>query len=184
MHHDEIPGLVTISYDIALKPWQNDPDEYSVRVMASIMAYVNGRNDPDETVAAGHIELTVIKLAEVTNDKMMLSDVFDACGLPVLFSSLFDDTGLRTDLEIDFIPGDVVFIRSVKLAPKYLRTRLFFQAVETTLAAIATIGLVAAIKDTLDLGKREWTQLGFELIPGTDFIYRDNYSVHPDRKAY
>jgi hypothetical protein len=184
MHHDEIPGLVRISYDIALKPWQNDPDEYSLPVTASIMAYVNGHADPDKTVAAGHIELTVIKLAEVTNDKMMLSDVLDACGLAILFSCLFDEAGLRTDLEIDFIPGDIVFIRSIKLAPEYLRTRLFFQAVETTLAAVATIGLVLAIKDTLDLGKREWTQMGFELIPGTDFIYRDNYSVHPDRKAY
>ena len=184
MHHDEVPGLVRISYDISLKPWQNDPDEYSVPATAFIMAYTNGQNGPDETVPAGRIELTVIKLAEVTNDKMMLSDVFDACGLSVLFSCLFDDTGLRTDLEIDFIPGDIVFIRSITLEPKYLRTRLFFQAVETTLAAIAAIGLVAAIKDTLDLGKREWTQMGFELIPGTDFIYRDNYSVHPDRKAY
>ena len=184
MHHDEVPGLVRISYDISLKPWQNAPDEYSVPATALIMAYTNGHNDPDETVPAGHIDLTVIKLAEVTNDKMMLSDVFGACGLSVLFSCLFDDAGLRTDLEVNFIPGDIVFIRSVILEPEYVRTRMFLQAVEATLAAMAAIGLVAAIKNTLDLGKREWTQMGFELIPGTDFIYRDNYSVHPDMKAY
>ena len=42
------------------------------------------RSDPDALAAAGQIELTVIKLAEVTNDKMMLSDVFDDCGLKFL----------------------------------------------------------------------------------------------------
>jgi hypothetical protein len=184
MQHDEIPGSVKFSFAIGLKPWQNEPEAYSLPIDGTIMVCREDQKDPDALTAAGHIELTVIKVAEVTNEKMMLSDVFGDCGLDAVYSVLFDQTGLREDLEIDFIPGDIVYIRSVKLAPKYLRTRLFFQAVEATIAAFASMGLVVAIKDTLDRGKREWTQMGFELIPGTDFVYRDNYSIHPNLKAY
>ena len=183
MDNDEATGSVKFSYSLGLKPWQGDPTEYYVPLQGTIIVARNDEEDEDALTAAGQIELTIIKAAEVTNEQMMLPAVFDDCGLDAVFSALYDDSGLRSDLEIDLIPGDIVFIQSIQLAPKYMRTRLFFQAVETTIAAFASMGLVVATKNTLDRGNQEWTQMGFELIPGTDFVYRDNYSIHPNRKA-
>jgi len=172
---------MSFSCSLGLRPWGNDPSDYSVEVQGTIMLSADDEDDPDALVDAGKIELTIIKVAEVAEDPTMMMYVFDDCALNELYAALYNEAGLRKDLETNAVPGDIVFIESIQLDPKYLRTSLFVQAVETTIAAFASMGLVAASKGTLDRGNQEWDQMGFVLIPGTDFVFRDNQSFESNR---
>jgi hypothetical protein len=182
--NEEIIGYVRYPLSCPLKPWNQDPDDYYLPIEATIIASID--EDVEET--AGELHLVVIKMAEAINDHVKLYDVFDACSadLEELYHALFNAEGAaKEELRIECAPAcDILYIDSVKLVPKYASTRLFFQALEAAIATLASQGLTVAYMRTLDLGGNEWTRCGFEVVPGTDIVFRDNVRIRTDRKAY
>ncbi len=61
---------------------------------------------------------------------------------------------------------------------------MLLQILETTIATFATQGLIVARMNTLNVGDNEWTACGFEDVPGTAIVFRDNVRLLPDRKLF
>jgi hypothetical protein len=97
---------------------------------------------------------------------------------------LEENDTFRLDLKIDAPLGDILFIDSIQLNPKYARTTLAWRSLEAAFATFASVGVVVAYAATLDQCPGEWSACGFERVSGTEIVYRDNYGIHPDRKAY
>lgn len=184
MSDDEVIGTVRLAFAIGLKPW-DDPTAYSFPVRGEIVACLDVPDDPHAVETAGRIGLTVIKFTEAYNDDVELADVFYEAGLPDVYSTFFDkEEDFKKPLDNRILPGDIVFIESVTLEPKFSRTRLLVQTVESIIPSFSSLSLTIARKTTLDHGQREWLQLGFELTEGSEFVYRDNVELDPRRKAY
>lgn len=185
MNDNEVTGSVRFSFSVGLKPWNDEPTEYFLPVEGEIIACLNVPGDPDATEVAGRIELKVIKFAEAFNDHVDLSDVFHEASLGSVYLALFNQKGsFKKKLDISLLPGEVIFIDAITLEPKYQPTRLLLQAVESVIPALSSMGLVVACRETLDRGNKEWKRLGFDRVPRTDFIYRDDFNINPTRKAY
>lgn len=185
MNQVEVIGSVKFSMSCGLKPWQKDPDEYWQSVEGKVIASVDKEEDPDAIETAGDLQLVVIKMAEAVNDHVSLHQVFDAHSIDLeeLYHALFDeDEGFKKDLQIECGPSDILYVDSVKLRPKYKSSLLFFQALESAIAMFASQGLIVAHMSTLNLGDNEWTRCGFEVVPGTAIVFRDNVRLDPRRK--
>ena len=185
MNNDEVIGSVRFSFSVGLKPWNEEPIEYFFPVEGTIVSNINVAGDSAATEDAGQIAIKVIKFHEAFNDHMDMADIFHKADLGVVHSSLFNKKwDFKKKLEIALLPGEIIFIDAITLEPKYQPTRLLLQTVETIIPALSSMVLVVARRETLDLGRKGWKQLAFDPVPGTDFVYRDDFHVNPRQKAY
>lgn len=185
MNDDEVTGMIQFSFATSLKPWGGDPTRYWFPATGEIVADLDSPDDSDATEAAGRMELKIIRFSEAYNDHVDLSDVFYEAGLGAVYVAMFNSRGgIKKQLDIDLLPGEVIFINAIQLEAKYRPTPLLLQTVEGMIGALTSMGLIVACRDTLDLGNKEWKQLGFDRVPRTQFIYRDDYGMNPRRKAY
>lgn len=182
MNDDEVIGSIRVSFSVGLKPWNDDPTEYLLAAKGEIVAALDA---PGTTEIAGQIEATIIKFSEAINDRMDLGDIFHEASLGDVHSALFRKKGdFKRKLNIGLLPGEIIFIETISLEPKYQPTHILLQSVEAIIPALSSMGLVVARQATLDRGKDEWKTLAFDPIPGTDFVYRDDINVNPRRKPY
>jgi hypothetical protein len=187
MNTAEAIGAITFSLSCGLKPWGEDPEEYWLPVTGKIVVSAGDDADPDAEATAGDLRLVVVKMGEVINDHVSLQQVFDAHSQELLdiYDAVFDGDGhAKEELRIECVPCDILFVESVNLKPKFRSPTLLLQILETTIATFATQGLVLARMNTLNMGDNEWTTCGFEDVPGTTVVFRDNVRIHPDRKLY
>jgi hypothetical protein len=185
MNNDEVIGSVRLSFSVGLKPWNDEPIEYFFPVEGTIIGCLDVPGDSDATEVAGRIAAKVIKFHEAFNDHMDMADIFNKAELGLVHSALFNKKGdFKKKLDIALLPGEIIFIDAITLEPKYQATRLLLQTVETIMPALSPMGLVIARRETLDRGRKEWKQLAFDPVPGTDFVYRDDFHVNPRHKAY
>jgi hypothetical protein len=181
----ELIGNVRFSIAVGLKPWNQNPEEYYLSIVGNIIVCIDDGQDPEAEEQAGEIQLTLIKIAEAINNQANLAFIFDSMDLEEVQAALMEENDtFRLDLKIDAPRGDILFIDSIKLDRKYARATLSWRALEAAFATFASVGVVAAYAPTLDQCPGEWSEYGFERAPGTEIVYRDNYGVHPDRKAY
>jgi hypothetical protein len=185
MNSDEVIGSVRLSFAVGLKPWNADPTAYLFPAKGDIIVSRDDPSDPDAIEIAGQIEIKVIMFSEAFNDHIDLADVFHEANLDEVHSAFFNRKGdFKKRLDIALLPGAIIFINAITLESKYRRTRLLLQSVESLIPALSSMGLVVARRATLDRGNTEWKQLAFDPVPGTDFVYREDFEIDPRRKAY
>ena len=185
MNNDEVIGSVRLSFAIGLKPWNNEASAYFFPAKGDIIACLDGPGDPTALEIVGRIELIVIKFTEAYNDHVDLADVFHAGGFDEIHSAFFKKSGdFMEPLEDTMLPGEIIIIESLKLEPKFSHTRLLIQAVETIIPSFSSNSLVIARQATLDRGNKEWHELGFDPVQGTNLIYRHNSESDPRRTPY
>lgn len=185
MNNDEVIGSVRLSFSVGLKPWNGEPSKYFIPAKGEIIAFLDVPDDTDSIEIAGRIEVIVIKFTEAFNDGMDMGDIFHEAGLGAVHASLFNRKGdFKKKLDTGLLPADIVFIDVVTLELKYQPTRLLLQCVESLIPALSSMGLFVAHRATLDGGKKEWKQLAFDPVPGTDLVYRNDFDIDPRRKAY
>lgn len=182
MNENEVTGIIQFSFATSLKPWGGDPTRYWFPATGEIIADLD---ESDTTEVAGRMELKIIRFSEAFNDHVDLSDVFYEAGLGSVYMAMFNARGdIKKQLDIDLLPGEVIFINAIHLEEKYRPTTLLLKAVEAMIGSLASMGLIVACRDTLDLNNKEWKQLGFDRVPRTSFIYRDDFGLNPRRKPY
>ena len=185
MNSDEVIGSVRLSFAIGLKPWKNEASAYFFPARGEIVARLDVPGDPTALEIVGRIELTVVKFTEAYNDHVDLADVFHAAGFDEVHSAFFKKNGdFKEPLEDTILPGEIIIIESLKLEPKFRQTSLLVQAVETTIPSFSSNSFVISRQATLDRGNKEWHELGFDLVQGTNLVYRHNSEIDPRRTPY
>lgn len=187
MDISERVGAINFSLEPGLKPWEGDPDEYYVPVFGKIVVCTGDDANPDREATVGDLQLVVVKMCEAVNDRVILQQVCDAHSEELLeiYSAIFDAEGdAKEELRLECLPCDIVYLESVSLKPKYRSSALLLRVLETTIATFASQGLVVAHMNTLNQKHNEWSTCGFEVVPGTSIVFRDNVRLLPGRKLF
>lgn len=159
----EAIGHVQFSFSSSLRPWDGDPEQYWIEVTGRIMALPEDAPDDAEAEPAGTMEMLLVRVAEARDDEVSLFAVFDSYddALHRIYSALFNrDEEIRSSLGMDPIVHELLVVRSLCLKPRWQRTSLAAQAVQTASSTLVTTGLVVANAD-LDLPLDDWLNLGF-----------------------
>ena len=168
---------VDFSVSTGLLPW-DDPGEYVHETRGTAYSYA----DFDEEEIAGEIVLKLVSVTEAVNRGVRLYDVFDADSaiLEEIYAVLFgDNEEIKEDLDIE--PGwtNLLFVDSMTILPKYRKSSLRVQLMETSIAMFCPDGLIVAVEDALELTQEDWRQLGFKRIAGSLFIFREQLIKNP-----
>jgi len=153
----EAIGHVKFSFSSSLRPWDGDPEQDWIEVTGRIMAL------PDEAPDDAEAEPVLVRVAEARDDEVSLFAVFDSYdqALHEIYRSLFNrDEEIRSSLGMDPFVHEVLFVRSLKLKPRWQGSSLGAQAIQTAASTLVTMGLVVANAD-LGLSIDDWLNLGF-----------------------
>jgi len=159
----EAIGPVNCSFSSSLRPWDGDPEQYWIEVTGQIMALPDEAPDDAEAEPAGTMEMLLVRVAEARDDEVSLFAVFDSYdqALHEIYHSLFNrDEEIRSSLGMDPFVHEVLFVRSLKLKPRWQGSSLGAQAIQTAASTLVTMGLVVANAD-LGLSIDDWLDLGF-----------------------
>ena len=168
-----------------MKPWNKEPKAYFFPARGEIIACGGVPSDSSALEIAGRFDLTVIKFTEAFNDHVDVGDVFHEADFDDIHSAVFKKDGnFKEPLEDTMLPGEIIIIESLKLEPKFRQTRLLIQTVETIIPSFSSNSLVIARQATLDRGNKEWHELGFDPVQGTNLVFRHNSEIDPRRTPY
>jgi len=116
-----------------------------------------------EEQRSGTMEMLLVRVAEARDDEVSLFAVFDSYdeALHRIYCALFNrDEEIRSSLGMDPFVHEVLFVRSLKLKPRWQGSSLGAQAIQTAASTLVTMGLVVANSD-LGLSIDDWLNLGF-----------------------
>lgn len=179
---DDTWGHVEFSLTPSLIP-RDDPANYVVEIQGMIRAKsyppaVDDREGIETDV--GHMELLLVLSTQACNDGIHLAEVCDSHSseLSHAYATLFKaNESPREELEIEPSYNDLLYIDSLDLDEPF--HELAVRALETAISTFAAGGLIVAVSKELELSVRQWRQLGFKKIVGSEVVFRDNCRVNP-----
>jgi hypothetical protein len=180
---DRFFGNVRFSVEASLKPWNRDPDQFTLEISGEIWAIVDS-SDTDRKV--GSIRLELILVTEAINQGVPLYDVFDAHSgdIEAVYADLFGEDEEPKD-EFCIEPGwqNLLHLVSVTADDTFRATTIRVQAVDTAIAAFGSRAIIVAYKREVEFSDDEWKRLGFVNAAGTSLVFRDNQSKNPYGRA-
>jgi hypothetical protein len=173
MKTKKLGGSVVFSFDARLCPWKADPEKYVIEITGEIMTWAKG-DEPDEK--AGQIKIAVIKLSEARSNGVKLYYVLDSYDIEEVYPHLFKKDGVfLPDLPLEAPYSDLLLIEDVQLEPRFEKTDLRNQAIETAIASFASAGIVLVKKNVLGLEEIAALELGYWDLLFEDYFLRDNF---------
>lgn len=170
---DGLPGWVTFSSDVTLKPWGKNLRHYIQAATGTINVAQAGR----DTVIAGKIQFLFVNVAEVINEHLDLARAFRSHSpeLWAAYLALFDpdaDYSYRDELNIEARIGEILYIQSVSVDPAFTNSLVTIQAIETVVACYTSMGVAIVRQGTL--AGWQLKMLKFQQVPDTAIFFRDN----------
>jgi len=175
-------GDVIFTAKAELKPWSDQPDDYTSAIDGKIVAYVrNSSGDEGTHEDAGSLKMVLVHTVEAVNNRTSLVHVFDATQLLTdVYEVLMDSEGEIKD-ELDVEPGwhNVLVLTEATIDKRFEATHLLAQAIDTAGATLCSSGLVVTHRDVLaQVAKEDIERLGFREIED-GYLLRDNQCKHP-----
>ena len=158
----ELFASIAFESQVGLAPQAEDEIVHDVIGRVTVM-----NEDSEDEQAAGVVEFSMVPLAEIRRREMNLQEIFygDSEGLSEAYEAL-------PDYIVDSAQS-LVFIYAMEVEKRFRRPELVTRIVETIIAVFAPFGVtVAWAGDSVDVQVDEWDDLGFDGIPGTNFVIR------------
>lgn len=173
MKTKKLGGTVVFALGARLCPWKIDPEKYVIEITGDIMVW---SQDEGPERKAGQIKLAVVKLCEAKSRGVKLYHVLDSYDIEEIYPHLFQSDGVfLPDLPLEAPYGDLLLIEDIQLEPRFEKTDLRNQAIETAIASFASAGIVLVKKDVLGLEEMAAIELGYWDLLFEDYWLRDNF---------
>ena len=173
MKTKQLGGTVVFTLGARLCPWKIDPEKYVIEITGDIMVWAT---DEGPERKAGTIKLAVIKLSEARCHGVKLYHVLDSYDIEEIYPHLFEKDGVfLPDLPLEAPYSDLLLIEDVQLDPRFEKTDLRKQTIETAIASFASAGIVLVKKDVLRLEEIAADELGYWDLLFEDYLLRDNF---------
>ena len=173
MKTKKLGGTVVFTLGARLCPWKIDPEKYVIEITGDIMVWAK---DEGPERKAGTIKLAVIKMSEARCQGVKLYHVLDCYDIEEVYPHLFKKDGVfLPDLPLEAPYSDLLLIEDVQLEPRFEKTDLRKQAIETAIASFASAGIVLVKKDVLGLDEEAQLDQGFWDLLFDDYLLRDNF---------
>lgn len=174
MSNDELIGSVSFNLTVPLG-LSGDPVAYAIEIDGHIGVSRDEAEDFEPDAIVGHVKLLQVKLAEALVDDVPLFWVLDNQCYEWLYSRLFKEDGVfARNLQIDAPYGDLLIIEEIEPERRFEDTPLRHQVIEACVKMFASVGVVLARQEMLDMTDDDLLRHGYRPLCYRDWLYRDN----------
>lgn len=171
-------GTVKFQIEPMLCPW-DDPEQCVIEAKGKIAVYNSAR---DENVTVGKLRALVVRAGEATNLGFGIAMVADAHHqwLADAYGSVFQDGEVRSELGIEPVGQDFIYLEHIAIKKRYRRRGLAPQAIRSLIATFNANLLIA--DSDLDLGSADRQALGLRPAADADHVFIDASRPWPEQK--
>jgi hypothetical protein len=171
---DELHGSIAFTTASSLQPWGGDPTHYLLEFSGTVVVANRAEGADDDPQPAGDLKLLVVKMSEARKAGVPVCDICDCHSgdLEEVWATLFEHDEFSEEFDVRSPSGDLLYIDTIALKPKYMARPVYYQVVETAIAMFASRGPVVAYKATFQDDPKRWRKLGFAEIPNSELLVR------------